>query len=286
MDRKVSAALVCCVGALTFSLACSGTGQGPASPSATGSSSAPATGPDNSTLKVTAPTPTLPANGANIDTFQPTFTTANSTGVYVGTATLSYRFWFQPEGGAAIEVVVASGQGTTSFKVAEDLAASTKYSWKARAESGTFFGPWSATWTFTTPAPIPPPSPERIRTISMEEAVQILQRIFAENRYNLGSSSTREERNLYLERGVAAIHYGHIRYNPTGRDPLWCIKDAGGGRPQADDVIARCDTRDAWDLIGGIGADGWVWAPHYLGPLAAGQNVYPPRLSVLADLPK
>jgi hypothetical protein len=32
---------------------------------------------------------------------------------------------------------------------------------------------------------------------------------------------------------------------PGGGDAGWCIKNGGPGRPQSDDVIARCDTRDA-----------------------------------------
>ncbi len=38
---------------------------------------------------------------------------------------------------------------------------------------------------------------------------------------DIGSRSTREQRNLYLEAGVAAIHYGHGKWNPQGPDPTW-----------------------------------------------------------------
>jgi hypothetical protein len=122
--------------------------------------------------------------------------------------------------------------------------------------------------------------------ISFEEALGILKTVYGESRYDLGSRSTREQRNVYLERATAVLHYGHPRYNPTGRDPNWCIKNGGPGRPQADDVIVRCDTRDAWDLIAGIGADGWAWAPHYIGRLPGEQRVYPPSESALDALPR
>ena len=62
------------------------------------------------------------------------------------------------------------------------------------------------------------------------------------------------------------MHYGHSRYNPRGPDSNWCIKDAGGGRPISDDVIVRCNSRDAYDLIGGAGANGYSWHVDPIGP--------------------
>jgi hypothetical protein len=47
----------------------------------------------------------------------------------------------------------------------------------------------------------------------------------------------------------------------------------------------RCNTRDAWDLIGGIGAPGAFWSPSYIGVLPSIQQVYPPRASTLSRLP-
>ena len=80
---------------------------------------------------------------------------------------------------------------------------------------------------------------------------------------------------------MAAVHYGHSRYNAKGPDSNWCIKDGGSGRPQSDDVIVRCNSRDAWDLIGGAGGSGYSFHVDYIGRLPGDQNVYPPPRSAL-----
>jgi hypothetical protein len=72
------------------------------------------------------------------------------------------------------------------------------------------------------------------------------------------------------------VHYGHAGFNPQGGDPDWCVKDAGAGRPPSDDVLVRCGARDAWDMIGGSGADGYFFHADYLGRLGNEQNVYKP----------
>jgi hypothetical protein len=99
--------------------------------------------------------------------------------------------------------------------------------------------------------------------------------------YDLGSSSTREQRVDFLWTAVATIHYGHPTFNPRGPDSNWCVKDAGGGRPPSDDVLVQCGSRDAWDLIGGAGANGYTFHLDYLGRLPSEQNVYPPPRSSL-----
>jgi hypothetical protein len=184
----------------------------------------------------------------------------------------------------------------TRYRVASPLAASDRFFWRVRAYDPTTVGPWSATQWFRTPAssqtpgpspgPSPAPGPSAPRTIGADEAVAIIRFVYQDNRYNVGSASTRDQRNAYLERAVAGLHYGHSRYNPQGPDAKWCIKSAGAGRPQSDDVIARCDTREAWDLIAGIGADGYSWSPHYIGVLPAEQAVYAPSVSALNALPR
>ena len=86
---------------------------------------------------------------------------------------------------------------------------------------------------------------------------------------------------IALFAAVAAIHYGHPRFNAAGPDPSWCVKDAGGGRPPSDDVLVLCRSRDAWDLIGGAGGNGYFFHDDYLGSLPSIQNVYPPPVSAL-----
>ena len=86
----------------------------------------------------------------------------------------------------------------------------------------------------------------------------------------------------FLFAAVAAIHYGHPRFNAAGPDPSWCVKDAGGGRPPSDDVLVLCRSRDAWDLIGGAGGNGYFWSTTTTWACCpAIQNVYPPPVSAL-----
>jgi len=59
------------------------------------------------------------------------------------------------------------------------------------------------------------------------------------------------------------------------------IKDAGGGRPISDDVIVRCGSREAYDLIVGAGGNGYSWHTDPIGALPGNQNVYPPPRSSL-----
>ncbi len=103
-------------------------------------------------------------------------------------------------------------------------------------------------------------------------------------RYDLGSNSTRDQRVAFLWTAVAVIHFRHPTFNPAGGDPGWSVKDAGGGRPPSDDVLVRCDTRDAWDLIGSAGVNGYFFHQDYLGRLDGGQNVYPAAGQLVASV--
>ena len=100
-------------------------------------------------------------------------------------------------------------------------------------------------------------------------------------RMDLGASSSREARIAFLWSAVAIVNYGHPQMNPAGGDRNWCVKDAGGGRPPSDDVLARCDTREAWDLVSGAGTNGYSFHTDYLGRFGSEQNIYPPPLSSL-----
>ena len=119
------------------------------------------------------------------------------------------------------------------------------------------------------------------RSIFFDEAFGIILNIHNTLRIDLGSRSSREFRVDFLFAAVAAIHYGHPRFNSAGPDPSWCVKDAGGGRPPSDDVLVLCRSRDAWDLVGGAGGNGYFFHDDYLGVLPSNQNVYPPPVSAL-----
>jgi hypothetical protein len=201
--------------------------------------------------------------------------------------TFQYRLESYNAAGALIEsrLVAQAGGGQTTWTPEGDLPFDTVYAWRVRAEFEGRGGPWSTTESFRTPVqPVVAPTGGAPRSISINEAFAILVRIHNELRVDLGARSTREARNAFWSAGVAAVHYGHPRFNPQGPDTDWCIKDAGGGRPVSDDVIVRCQSRDFWDLIGGVGANGYEWRIVYDGRLPGGQNVYPPPRSSLAYL--
>jgi hypothetical protein len=280
------------VTATAVAVACGEKAATPVSPSPAVSSDTAAAGADGSTLKATAPAPQQPVNGSSSASVAPNLVIANSTMKYLGdvslTASIRYKVDVETQAGVQVYAGWATpfpGTDLSAHKVAEGvLVANTTYRWRARAEIGSSSGPWSAYWTFTTPAVIGP-AVDFARTIGIVEATSIIRTIYSELRYNLGSSSTREERNVYLQRAVAALHFGHVRFNPQGRDSDWCIKNGGPGRPQSDDVIVRCDSRDAWDLVSGIGGNSYGWHTDYIGRLSSEQAVYPPPRSALDALP-
>jgi len=275
---------------IATAMACGEKAATPVSPSPTTSTGSDAAA-DGSTLKFTAPTLQSPPEGAVLSNTTPQLIINDATGKYAQPASaVTYRFQLSTAAGAVIEEAVepagagAGGEKRTVHQVpaSTNLESDTAYRWRARAEVGSSVGPWSPLFSFTTPVQ----SSSTLRNIPINEAVQIIRTIYSELNYRIGSGTSREQRNLYLERAVAALHYGHVRFNPLGRDPNWCIKNGGPGRPQADDVIVRCDSRDAWDLVMGIGGDGYQWHTDYIGRLAGEQFVYPPSSSALDALPR
>jgi hypothetical protein len=264
---------------------CSGAPQTPLSPTAAidGSQAAAA---DGSTLKYTAPVLTSPENGTRIDTRRPLLIWQNSIGKYAGVG-VAYEVEVVKVSTETVvyTVIVGEGPGLSEHAVPADGEYDTEYRWRVRARLDTGIGPWSTPSTFRTVQQVTigtgggsvgPP-----RNIFIDEAVSIIQALYAAGSYDLGSGSTRDQRNAYIEIAVATIHYGHPVWNPRGPDSNWCIKNGGPGRPQADDVIVLCDTRDAWDLVISIGANSWQWHTDYIGRLDSAQAVYAPNRNAL-----
>ena len=275
--------------ALTIA-ACSETPQTTLSPTAVDPSTG-ALNPDGSSLKVDAPTGLAP-NGVTVNTTRPTLTFTAGAARFAPVA-FAYEVEVQNAAGNVVYIGnVGPVTGSVSHDVEASLPTSTTLWFRARAKAGDHSGPWSDFAEFRTPAqggggsvgtggPVGPP-----RNIDLGEAVAIIQNIYNAGRYDLGGRSSREARNLYLEIAVAALHYGHGVWNQAGPDSNWCIKNGGPGRPQADDVIARCNTRDAWDLILSTGADHWSWHPAYIGRLPGEQAIYAPNPGALALAPQ
>lgn len=111
--------------------------------------------------------------------------------------------------------------------------------------------------------------------LTADDAIRVIRTVYDQEGFDITGRSTREQRNAFLMRAAGIVHFGHPAYNATP-DPRWCVKDAGQGRPMADDVLVRCDTREAWDFVAGIGGSSPIWATTFIGTLPSMQNVYPP----------
>ena len=276
-------------------VSCSSTPMSPTQPSAL-AAGVSAANADGSTMKVSKPGLVTPFDGERIDGRRPTMIWQNATGVNAGIGVAyEIELWNATE--RIYRTIVGETPGTGTHVYGADLAYNSPFSWRIRAlEPGNeaVTGPWSDWGNFvtafapviTTPTTGPTTGPTNgtigpPRVISFNEAFDIIVATHNGGRFNLGSGSSREYRVAFLDGAVAVIHYGHARYNPQGPDTGWCVKDAGGGRPQSDDVLVRCGSREAWDLIGGAGANGYSFHKDYLGILPAGQNVFAPSRSSL-----
>lgn len=272
---------------VALAVACAGSPESPMSPSAV--DGATAANPDGSTLKVSAPAPVSPADGSRVDTRRPVVVFNNSTGRFTG-VTLSYQLQvFDASGAVVAEFAVPQGAGAQStFESATELGFDTEFRWRVRATLDGQVGPWSAVWSFKTPQRVVIGTGDSVgapRSIQIGEAIDIIYAIYRASNWDIGSRSSRDQRNLYFEAATAAIHYGHAKWNPRGPDSSWCIKNGGPGRPQADDVIVLCQSREAWDLFGGIGGNNVTFDWHGIGRLDSAQAVYAPNRAALAILP-
>ena len=297
--------MVCAVG-LT---GCASSPESPTAPSAAVGTGGSATD-ESPTLKVTAPALISPVEDERIDTRKPTLAWANANGKYAGSG-LAYELEVTDDNGNKIySTTVGETPVFGVHTLPIELAVNTHFNWRTRAVLNVSTtstpdikaGPWAKDTGFFTPAAVVAPTPTPgggssptgpsdgtvgpARTISFQEAFNIIVTIHNQGGYNLGTNSTRDYRIAFINGAVAAIYYGHPRWNPQGPDPNWCVKDAGGGRPQSDDVIVKCATREAWDLIGGAGANGYQFHQDSLGILPREQNVYPPPQSALNGLPR
>ena len=112
--------------------------------------------------------------------------------------------------------------------------------------------------------------------VSIDDVPRIAQAIHDAEGINIGAGSTRDYRNAFWARVVGAIVWGLPPYN-TKPDASWCLKDGGSGRPQSDDVIVKCASREFWDCIPGSGANGYRFScSKDAHPLPMEQNVYAP----------
>ena len=147
-------------------VACGSDHSSPAAPSPPALGDPAGANPDGSTLKVSAPTGLVPANGERAGSVRPLLGFTNAVARF-GPAALSYRVEvFQ--GTSLIDTIVGVQDigSTTYARPTRDLQGDTRYRWRVRAELDGAVGPWSAPAEFMTPsgflvfgprAPDPPP---------------------------------------------------------------------------------------------------------------------------------
>ena len=132
---------------LASAVACSEKSSSPAAPSSAPVPADAGAAADGSTLKVPAPAQSAPANGSALEQFETTLKVNAVTANFVATSQFAYRFQLLLNGQVVREFRTSS---FTEWHVT-GLDVNLTYGWRARAEQGQMFGPWSATWTFKTP---------------------------------------------------------------------------------------------------------------------------------------
>lgn len=111
--------------------------------------------------------------------------------------------------------------------------------------------------------------------MTIDDLVDMAERIHDAENWDLGGSSTRDTRNAFWARVIGCAYHGHATYNATP-DRQWHLKKASADRPQTDDVATSLPTRNHWDCIPGAGADGYRFEATFHGPLPTDQIVYAP----------
>jgi hypothetical protein len=130
-----------------LAIACSDAPTTPGAPAA-GLPGDTALGPDNSNLKVTAPTPTSPVNDFQTEE-NPTLVASAAVGKY---ATVALQYTFELYNAANVRVQSAT-VNTPSYLVTGILDYDSRYTWRVRATipSQNAVGPWSAVASFRSP---------------------------------------------------------------------------------------------------------------------------------------
>ncbi|MCC6991880.1 MAG: hypothetical protein IT181_22950 [Acidobacteria bacterium] len=113
--------------------------------------------------------------------------------------------------------------------------------------------------------------------LTADEVYRLVQTVYTREGVDMTGRSSRDVLNRALARAVGIASFGHPSSNTTP-DQTWCIKNGGPGRPQSDDVIVNCTTREAWDIVSGIGSSNPVFQFAYIGVLPSIQQVYLPPL--------
>jgi hypothetical protein len=189
---------------------------------------------DGSTLKVTPPDPVFPAGGVQLDTLEPVLTVSNATALYTDTPSLEYQFEIQTLGGQVVisKKLAAGGNGQTAWEIPILLELDTQYRWRARAEVGSNFGPWSSFAEFRSLdyRGLVPRPPNGAWPSTGPAVAEYLMEVFPEYLVTTARTAERIEnmeflRDRFIEAGICG-----------GLDPAWNNKRGIG--PHSTDAIA------------------------------------------------
>jgi len=157
---------------------------------------------DGSTLKVTAPNLVFPVGGGRIDTLEPVFVLDRADALYT-TAAFSYRIQVQRGNGQSVAEaggLTPDGDGRARWELPFLLDLDTTYRWRARAELGDGFGPWSEFGSFVSldyRGLVPRPANGEWPT-TPEAVVAYVEGSFPEYLVPTGSLHDREENMRFL----------------------------------------------------------------------------------------
>jgi hypothetical protein len=231
--------------ALVLAAACSSESPAPVSPTTAGVVDDAEAAPDGSTLKVTTPAALSPAIGAEVDSPEPVFRVTNAQPKFGGPLALEYRFDIQTESGQHVmnSPKVIAGDGSTSWEVPNFLDEGS-YKWRARAEMGSRFGPWTEFMAFKIIAP-PSILPRGPYPTNGDEIAAFVQRAYPDKGRRGQSLQQRKEDMAFLRDRMIEVRIC------TGQDTARNLK-RGGPELSVDFLAARINGK--WwgvDIAGG-----------------------------------
>jgi len=244
--------------------ACSNSPSNPLAPSAAGGGIPSAVPEGSPTLKVTAPANPQPGSGVVLEGRDaPVLSVANATTRFAGDVPLGTRFQlFEGDTLLAEPIVGAGPDGRSAWQYGQQLKYATTYRWRARAEFGDAYGPWSNQWEFRTADepivqvgfPVPPecgpiPNPTSDRTPCLLAVVRVSPH-WPACQGGSGVSCHRFTRDV-----ARALAAGDPRWGLIGKNPgeTQCTFDRCGGlngEGYGEDVVAYLPDTDIFRWIG------------------------------------
>jgi hypothetical protein len=263
---------------VAVAMGCSNNTTNPLAPTGAGDAGAIAAVPDGApTLKVTAPASPAPASGTVLDEklTAPVLSVSNAETRFAGSVQLFTRFQLQ-EGSTTIAepLVTPGGDGRSAWQAAVPLKYNTTYRWRARAELGDAYGPWSAVSEFRTPeepvvvvgftvppacGPRPDPISDRVECVL---AVASISPNWGACAGGSGVACHRFTRDVAAALAVGDPGWGLIGKNPGEQQCTLDRCGSLGGEGYGEDVVAYLagpNIFNQWfgfDIVTGAGAPG------------------------------